>query len=583
MSFQTPITIANAIEDIESNNLLLPAIQREFVWSYNQIEWLFDSIMRHYPISSFLFWRVEGATKTQYKFYSFLKNYRERFQTHNSEFDTNGVNDFMAVLDGQQRLASIYIGLRGSFAYKLPRVWWDNTEYNIPTRKLYLNILNGLEDQEDGRIYEFKFLTKDEYNSDPDKWFPISKILGLKNNFEFNKYLDKHNYKENEFTYETLARFQEVIHTDRIINYFLEKEQNIDKALNIFIRINSGGEPLNFSDLLLSIAIANWSKKDARKEINSLIDEIRDKGFFINKDLVLKTFLVLFSSDIKFKVTNFSIENAKDFETKWDSIKSAIHNTFDLIKSFGFTEKTLTSKNAIIPIIYYLYHLDIYKNYYKKKEFESDRLLIKKWLQIVLIKRIFGGQADSIISKIRSVFTADISKVKIKSTISSFPFNEIVSELKGTTKDMTFDDEYINNLLIVQKDDPLAFSILSLLYPNLDYRNNDFHKDHIFAESLFKRKKLVKLGFTESEIDFYLDSENYNSISNLQLLDGNENSSKNDSDLDDWVKKEASNQKISTKEFCDKHLFPEILDFKEFQKFIKKRRVLLKGKLKSYM
>ena len=412
-----------------------------------------------------------------------MKNYRERFQTHNSEFDTNGVNDFMAVLDGQQRLASIYIGLKGSFAYKLPRVWWDNTEYNIPTRKLYLNILNGLEDQEDGRIYEFKFLTKEEYNSAPDKWFPISKILGLKNNFEFNKYLDKHNYKENEFTYETLARFQEVIHTDRIINYFLEKEQNIDKALNIFIRINSGGEPLNFSDLLLSIAIANWSKKDARKEINSLIDEIRDKGFFINKDLVLKTFLVLFSSDIKFKVTNFSIENAKDFETKWDSIKSAIHNTFDLIKSFGFTEKTLTSKNAIIPIIYYLYHLDIYKNYYKKKEFESDRLLIKKWLQIVLIKRIFGGQADSIISKIRSVFTADISKVKIKSTISSFPFNEIVSELKGTTKNMTFDDEYINNLLIVQKDDPFAFSILSLLYPNLDYRNNDFHKDHIFAES----------------------------------------------------------------------------------------------------
>ena len=43
------------------------------------------------------------------------------------------------------------------------------------------------------------------------------------------------------------------------------------------------------------------------------------------------------------------------------------------------------------------------------------------------------------------------------------------------------------------------------------------------------------------------------------------------SDLDDWVKKEASNQKISTKEFCDKHLFPEILDFKEFPKFIKKR------------
>jgi uncharacterized protein with ParB-like and HNH nuclease domain len=114
MSFQTPISIANAVKDIVNNRLLLPAIQREFIWTHTQIEWLFDSIMRNYPISSFLFWKVEGDTKHQYKYYSFLHNYRERYQTHNDEFDTNGVNDFMAVLDGQQRLASLYIGLKGS-------------------------------------------------------------------------------------------------------------------------------------------------------------------------------------------------------------------------------------------------------------------------------------------------------------------------------------------------------------------------------------------------------------------------------------------------------------------------------------
>ena len=86
MSFQTPITISNAIEDIDNHRLLLPAIQREFVWSNTKIEWLFDSIMRHYPISSFLFWQVEGDTKTQYKYYGFLKQFRERFQTHNEEY-----------------------------------------------------------------------------------------------------------------------------------------------------------------------------------------------------------------------------------------------------------------------------------------------------------------------------------------------------------------------------------------------------------------------------------------------------------------------------------------------------------------
>lgn len=135
MSFQMPITIAQVIEGIENNMYLLPAIQREFVWDNKKIEWLFDSIMRDYPISSFLFWRVEGETKGKYKFYSFLKDYRQKYKTHNAEFNTSGINDFMAVLDGQQRMTSLYIGLKGSYAYKKANVWWVDNEYNIPTRK----------------------------------------------------------------------------------------------------------------------------------------------------------------------------------------------------------------------------------------------------------------------------------------------------------------------------------------------------------------------------------------------------------------------------------------------------------------
>lgn len=75
MSFQTPITIKEAIDNIENNQYLLPAIQREFVWEHTKIEWLFDSIMRNYPISSFLFWQVEGETKKGYRFYKFINEY----------------------------------------------------------------------------------------------------------------------------------------------------------------------------------------------------------------------------------------------------------------------------------------------------------------------------------------------------------------------------------------------------------------------------------------------------------------------------------------------------------------------------
>ena len=115
--------------------------------------------MREYPISSFLFWRVEGETKNDFKFYQFLKEYRERYKTHNEEFNTTGYNDFTAVLDGQQRLTALYIGLRGSYAYRTPRLKEEDSERTYPTRKLYLNIKNELEKEEDGRIYEFKFLT----------------------------------------------------------------------------------------------------------------------------------------------------------------------------------------------------------------------------------------------------------------------------------------------------------------------------------------------------------------------------------------------------------------------------------------
>jgi uncharacterized protein with ParB-like and HNH nuclease domain len=581
MSFQTPITIFETIENIENKRFLLPAIQREFEWEHKKIEWLFDSIMRNYPISSFLFWRVEGKTKTSYKFYSLLQNYRERYNTHNEEVNTSVINDFTAILDGQQRLGSLYLGLKGSYAYKEPRVWWENTEYAIPTRHLYLNIENPLKDEEDGRIYDFKFLTNKDYNENPSKWFKVGDILAFRDLKSFNKFLDEHDYKKNEFTYDTLSTLQKAIHSDQIINYFLEKEQDIDKALNIFIRINSGGEPLNFSDLLMSIAVANWIKKDAKKEINRLVDEIRDKGFFITKDFILKAYLLLFSTDIRFKVTNFSKENAANFESEWEKIYLAIHRTFDLLKEFGFIESTLTSKNALLPIVYYLYHRNVADSFPKKKEFEADREIVKKWLHIVLIKRIFGGQADQILAKIRTVFTEDINEKFLKSDFKKYPFIEIQSLLRGTTKDMTLDDEYIENLLKTQKENSLAFSILALMYPSLDYKNGNFHKDHIHASSLFKRKILNEKHIKTEIHDFYLNPDNFNSILNLQLLDANENKSKQDKDLKEWVQFESKKQKINIEKFCENHLIPNILEFEKFDAFINERKKLLMQKLKE--
>jgi len=125
MAFVEPITVRQAIEGIHKGKFLLPAIQREFVWDVTQISRLFDSLMRDYPISSFLFWEVMRENINDYKFYEFVRQYHERDNRHNPKADVQGQEGTIAILDGQQRLTALYIGLKGSYSYKLPRKRWD--------------------------------------------------------------------------------------------------------------------------------------------------------------------------------------------------------------------------------------------------------------------------------------------------------------------------------------------------------------------------------------------------------------------------------------------------------------------------
>lgn len=141
MAYQTPLTVGQAIRDIDAKKYFLPSIQREFVWDTEQIEKLFDSLMRDYPINSFLFWRVNKENTKKFKFYEFLRDYHQKNQKYNPKASMNGSDDITAVLDGQQRLTSLYIGLKGTYAKKIIHKRWNDPKA-YPKRKLYLNLLN---------------------------------------------------------------------------------------------------------------------------------------------------------------------------------------------------------------------------------------------------------------------------------------------------------------------------------------------------------------------------------------------------------------------------------------------------------
>ncbi len=140
MAFQTPLTISSVVRDIQRRRYVLPAIQREFVWSDDKICALFDSLMRGYPIGSFLFWRIESDAQKAHPLYGFIEHWHEKDNRHCPELtDLPPSDDRYAILDGQQRFTSLYIGLTGSHAERLPRAWWNNPNA-FPVRHLYVDL-----------------------------------------------------------------------------------------------------------------------------------------------------------------------------------------------------------------------------------------------------------------------------------------------------------------------------------------------------------------------------------------------------------------------------------------------------------
>jgi hypothetical protein len=578
MAFQTPITVKEAVENIHRKRYLLPSIQREVVWNCDQIEMLFDSLMRDYPIGSFLFWHVEKNNSSKYQFYEFMRDYSDWDNFHNPKASVTGQEDIIGILDGQQRLTSLYLGLMGSYAYKEPRKRWDNAAA-FPKRRLYLNLLSQPEDEQRGLLYDFYFLTTNEAMKRDQKtyWFKVGDILNIKAADEVNDYLIANQLMTGpnaRFANKTLFKLWKIVHDTPVINYFLEKDESLDKVLNIFIRVNSGGTFLSYSDLLLSVASAQWKGRDAREEVTEFVDELNDigDGFDFNKDLVLKSCLVLGDfSDVAFKVDNFNMSNMLQIEQQWDQITTALRNAVNLVASFGYSRDTLTANNAIIPIAYYLLKKGLPHNFDQASSFSSDRRKIKHWLILSLVKRAFGGQPDTILRPIREI---------LKTSTSEFPLVEIRDKFKGSTKSLEFSGDEIENLLQSKYGHGYTFSTLVLLYPTLDLKNK-FHIDHIFPRSLFTRAKLIKQGVPQEDVDFFV--EQADQLPNFQLLEGIPNQEKSDSDFGKWLNRTYPNNRERA-DYIAKHYIPDVaLSVLNFREFVAERRNLLRAKFAALL
>lgn len=580
MAYQIPLTIKDTLEAINDKRFVLPAIQRELVWAQEPERMcrLFDSILRGYPIGTFLFWKVSPENSREFHFYEFMLDWHERNHRHNDRLAIAQPRELTAILDGQQRLSTLNIGLYGSLAHKIPGKRADSINA-YPTKRLYLDLRHE-PTVDDDLEFSFQFLTDAQRAAaDPEHhhWYRVGDILSMEELGEpAFEYVQAHGLGDTP-AFRSLSRLWKAVHQDGVVSYFEEKEQSLSKVLDIFIRVNSGGVVLTKSDLLLSIATAQFEGRDAREEIHRLVDDLNATrpGFRFSKDLVLKAGLVLTDiSDVGFNVENFTAANMRTLDESWDDIEQALRVGVKLLSSFGFSDASLPANSVLIPIADYVHHRRLPESYVSSAnpQVVADRERLRSWtIRTILRPGIWGSALDQLLKGLHA---------QIKASDGGFPLEAIEEEMARRGKALTFDDLLIEELADTPYKHKRSFALLSLLYPWVDTRNS-FHVDHVFPRSLFTRAKLEQQGVPATEVLDYRDK--VERLANLQLLDGLENIQKRAVLPADWARTAFPDPTTRQHWLARNDLTGLPVDVTDFRPFYDQRRSILVGKLRQLL
>lgn len=535
--------------------------------------------MADFPIGSFLLWKVENEHKGEWSVYEFISEY-DKESPHNEQANMERSDlknrDITLVLDGQQRITSLLIGLQGSYCHLYYR--------QLRVKKLYLNLLKKfaseyVADDEDSEAltFGFKFRENDKPSDESaELWYPVGDILSYPNDPEDAKSAMKERLahlseEQRENALKLIGRLHSRIHLVPVGFYYEEETQDYDKALQVFVRANSGGTPLGYSDLLLSTATAQWGDLNARDEIHEFTDSLNTtikQGDFFKKDFVLKACLYLCEDlKIQYKVKNFTKDNLLIIKDNWDTIKRSLEDTVRLMLRFGFDSKNIVAQLALLPIAFYLlkkgepnFHTSI------KEENLAIQVAIRKWFMFSTLKGTFGGSSDTTLTRLREL-------LKKCDSNTHFPADELYKslEIEPSLTDAQI-EEFLEKYQYGQRYTGL---VLALLYPDRNWMGGELEQDHIFPQAEFNKTKLKKRGYEEEQIDKYMSC--LHKIPNLELLPKPENLRKGAKNFSDWLKD-------SDDDYRSRHLIPsdhQDYELDHFLDFFEKRKILIIDRLKK--
>lgn len=564
--------IRAVIEEINSRKIYLPAIQRKYVWDDDQITRLMDSIMLGYPIGTFLFWKVRKSiiNKKEYSMYEFIKDFHERDVYKNPSAPQpfpigSDEETIWAVLDGQQRLTSLYIALQGSMSRKLPNKRWKNDDA-FPIKELYLDLHSQRTDEED-ISYEFKFLTQEEAKKQKDDklWYLVKDILKYSQDELVTDLIIPNGWASDKVAMKNISLLHTRLVGDEIINYFEVQTDSIDSVLDIFVRVNSGGTVLSKSDLLFSTIVSHWDK--ARDEIDKLLAEINKigEGYKFSNDFIMRTCLYVLDMSVTLKVETFKKESVLKIKNNWENIRKTIKDTVDLLNEFGFNSENIISYVAVSPMVYYRF---------KGGNFDAEsKSELRKYIVISQVRQVFGAATNSALTSIREALKA--------APTDSFKMGNLLKVRFTGERTLRYTSEEIDAMFDTYEIGAYTFMLLSLLYPNLKYSQKGFHQDHMHPYAGFEESKIANLKLPDGSIIDDVRKDEWrrrrNTLANLQLLEGRENERKNATPLVDWIEVTANRENAK--------YMPSDSSFElsHFEDFMDKRQKLMSDALKAIL
>ena len=535
----------------EDGGFWLPNIQRPFVWSEDQICRLFDSILREYPISTLLVWKTTHEILRR----KFIDNWKDSLRLSDFYVPSDDKRKGL-VLDGQQRLQSLFIGLCGSF----------------DGRELYFDILSGEVAAPDDVKYRFKFL---EMAKASFPWWKFKDLIftGLKKRKLVSTITNR---AERELTVEEKDKLEE--HLDLIDRTFKMDEaityQELDSIDNptlyreddvveVFIRANSGGTKLGKSDLLFSLLNVSW--QDADEKMDDLLESLNRHGFAFDRDFVLKTCLVLLKQGAQYEVKKFRKEGVReDIESKWNDISKAIQDVLDFIrgKTYIQCDKALSTYLVLIPLIYLRYH---YKNAWRNAQ-NVDTYILR-----CSFANAFGGKPDDLIDALVKRI------VETKDFIVEDAFEIVRSQ--GRSLELTEDRFW--QMGYGSKTIHLLFNLWYRDFNHTPaYDNNLPQIDHIFPKSALRKIKAENPNTGRKNMMKY-SSAQQNQLANCMLLSREENGAGGKSDTlpEEWFAKKDD-------VYLNRHLIPNdsnLWKLDHFEDFIEARKKLIAYRFKELL